>query len=359
MHYELSPQNTVMVCGPASVILLSGQATILGAPLRPHGTKTILRQRQMPIETGTHAELEITGDSARILHAHTSTIPHSWKLAAVALKQMLEGAAVILGPPDVGKSTLCVYLLNTLLQDGKHVCVIDADIGQTDIGPPTTIARAIPTRPILSLQELTPDRAFFIGHISPSGVEPKLINGIQRLLAKREKSITIINTDGWITSLDATVYKIDMLTQVKPDLVLGLGFSNELDPILDAVTQRSLKITAAKHALERSRVDRRRMRSEGYRRFLHGAVTRLMNPENAKFSFPPGLGTDTTLKLSALKNLIVGILNSQGYLTQIGILESINRDHAFIYSRHTEAFDKIDVGYVKLSTSGNEIGFLE
>ena len=358
MRYELSPQNTVIVRGRASVNLLSGQATILGAPFRVHEAKTILHQRQIPIETATRAELEITGDSARILQVNASTIPHSWKLAAVALKQMPEGEAVILGPPDVGKSTLCVYLLNILLQDGKHVCVIDADIGQTDIGPPTTIAHAIPTQPITSLQELTPDTALFIGHISPSGFEQKLIKGIQRLSAKRKKSITIINTDGWVTGLDATLYKIDMLTQVKPDLILGLGFSNELDPILDGVTQRSLKIMAAKHALERSRVDRRRIRSEGYRRFLQGAVARWMNLEKAEFSLPPGFGTDTTPNLNTLKNLIVGILNPQGYLAQIGILMSIDRERAFIYSRYTEAFDNIDVGYVKLSTSGNEIGFL-
>lgn len=359
MHYELSPKTTVIVRGPASVMLLAGQATILGGPFMPHQVKIVSNQKQSPIETETRAELEITlGQSGEIFEIQGSTIPASWRLAAATLVQMQEGKVIILGAPDVGKSTLCVYLVNKLLQNGRSLRVIDADIGQADMGPPTTIARAI-AQPIASLQELTPDRRLFIGHISPSGVfEQKLISAIQRLSAEGERLLTIINTDGWIVGIDAMLYKINLLTQLQPDLVLGVAYSNELETILGGVNFHSMMIAAAKDTLERSRVDRRSIRSDAYRRFLEGAVARRVSLEKIQFYFPRGLRGVSRAERRALSNLIVGILDDEGYLEEIGILMRIEHEGAVIYSRQAEALQRIEVGYVKLSTSGDEIGFL-
>ena len=360
MRYELSPKNTVIVRGPASVILLAGQATVLACRFTPHQVKIIANQKQLPIETESSAELEITLEkSGRMFEVQGSTIPDSWRLAAATAEQLQEGKVVILGPPDVGKSTLCVYLVNKLLQSGQTPCVIDADIGQADMGPPTTIARAVPTEPISSMQELKPDRRFFIGNISPSGVERKLIHGILKLSAEGERQLSIINTDGWVVGPEALRYKVNLLTQLQPDLVLGLAYSNELKPILDSVRFHSMKIAAAKDALERSRVDRRSIRTEAYRRALEGAVTRRVSMEKVQMSFPPGIRGVNRSDRRALSNLIAGILDDEGYLVQIGILMSIDDEEIVTYSSPAEAFHKIEVGDVKLSRSGNEIGFLE
>jgi polynucleotide 5'-hydroxyl-kinase GRC3/NOL9 len=358
MRYELSPERTVILRGPASVVLLAGQATILGGRFLPHHRKIIGRQKQLPLETESKAELEIIlGKGAEIFELEGSTIPASWRLAAATLSEMQEGKAIILGPTDVGKSTLCVYLANKLYEYGRNPRIIDADIGQTDLGPPTTIGRAILTQPITSLQDLTSDRRLFIGHISPGTVKRKLINGIQSLSPKSEKSLTIINTDGWITDVDAIAYKIDLVAEVNPDLILGLAFANELEPILAGVHTHSMKIDAAKAVLERSRIDRRSIRTDGYRRFLEGAITSRIRLGNVQLSFPhhPGL---SLLSRSRLRNLIVGILNGEGYLMQIGILIDIEGEAVRIYSRPVEEFRKIEVGYVKLSTAGTETGFL-
>jgi polynucleotide 5'-hydroxyl-kinase GRC3/NOL9 len=359
MHYELSPKNTVIIRGPASVTLLAGQATILGGQFAPHTRKIIASQKQLPIETESPAELEITlGVSAEIFEIQGSTIPASWGPAAATLNQIREGRTVILGPPDAGKSTLCVYLVNKLLQAGRSLRVIDADIGQADMGPPTTITRAAPTHPIASLQELTSDRRLFIGHISPSAVEQKLISGIQRLSGKNGKLLTIINTDGWIAGLDAVRYKLNLLTEVNSDMVLGLAYSRELEPILAGVHFPSMKIDAAKETLERSRVDRRSIRADGYRRFLEGAVTRRISLKKIQLIFPAGLPGASRFNRRTLSNLIVGILDDQDYLAEIGILIDIDPEAALIYSRQAGAFRKIELGYVKLSTSGKETGFL-
>jgi polynucleotide 5'-hydroxyl-kinase GRC3/NOL9 len=358
MRYELSAKNTLVVRGPASVICLAGQATILGCILAPSQRKIVERQKQLPIETERRATVEITlGKSATMFEIKASTIPASWTVAAAALERMEEGKVIILGQSDVGKSTLCVYLVNKLLQEHQNLRVIDADIGQADLGPPTTIAHAIPTQPIASLQEITPDRRLFIGHISPSGVKQKLVSGIQRLSAKGEKTLTIINTDGWIADLDAILYKIELLTQVSPNLVLGLAYSDELEPILGSVRFDSMKIDAAKDVLERSRIDRRSIRTDGYRRFLEGATTRTIDLKRTRLSLP-SLQRAEIVSDRALRNLIVGILDAEGFLVEIGILIDVAGQVAKIYSRAMGPLSRIAVGYVKLSTSGREIGFL-
>ena len=359
MRYALSPKNTVIVRGPATATLLAGQATILGGPFIPHQPKTIANQKQWPIETESGAELEITLEkSGRIFEVQGSTIPVSWSVAAATVEHLREGRVMILGPPDVGKSTLCVYLVNKMLQAGQGPCVVDADLGQADMGPPTTIARAVPTQPIASLQELTPDRRLFIGHISPSGCEQKLIRDIHGLSAGGEKRLTIINTDGWVAGPDAVRYKVNLLTRLQPDLVLALAYSNELDPILSGVRFHSMTIAAAKETLERSRVDRRSIRTDAYRRFLEGAVTRRVSKETVQLSFPPGYRGVSIPDRRALSNLIVGILDNEGYLVQIGTLIRIDDEGVLIYSRPAEALHHIEVGHVKLSISGDEIGFL-
>jgi polynucleotide 5'-kinase involved in rRNA processing len=248
-------------------------------------------------------------------------------------------------------------LVNKLLNDRK-IRVIDADIGQTDLGPPTTIARAAPLQPIASLLELAPDAQLFIGHTSPSYVQRKLIQSIQKLSASNQGLLTIINTDGWVAEPEAILYKIDLITAVNPDLVLGLEYENELQPILAGVGAHSMKIAAARNALGRSRGDRRNIRVSSYRRFLEGAVTITVDPRKVQILAPNNFPSATAPNSRKLRNLIVGLLDEDGYLMEIGILMDITPEALRIYSKRAREIRHVEIGFVKISTSGSEIGFL-
>ena len=317
-----------------------------------------MNERQLPIETKQHANLEIAlGKSAEIFEIQGSTIPPSWSLAAEALGEMNQGKVALIGPTDVGKSTLCVYLVNRLL--GQKLSMIDADVGQADLGPPTTIARAEPKKSITSLTELVPDARIFIGHTSPGQVKGKLIDGIQRLSAGAEDSVTIINTDGWITDPEAIQYKIDLIAQTKPDLVIGLGFGNELHPILAGSHAQSMTVEPANEVLSRSRSNRRRIRINGYRRFLDGGSMRTFTLREVQLSIPGSLSFLGKSKGSELSNLIVGLLDQNQYLVQIGVLLAFEPGTVRVYCKPAEGIRRIELGYLKLSTNGNELGFVE
>ena len=360
MRYLLAPDGTLIVRGPASLRLLSGEATVLGAPLE-HGRKLVVRQeKQLPIEAKSEVDVEIIlGESGKIFEIEGGTIPASWRSAVEAIAEMAQGKVLVIGATDVGKSTLCTYLTNELLKRGLRLRLIDADIGQADIGPPTTIASATPAGFLSSLVDLNPDAMIFIGHTSPSQVETQLIEGIKRLGNQDQQSLTIINTDGWALDPEAILYKIKLITATEPDLVVGLATGTELQPILSGSRAISINVEAPEIVLTRSRSDRREIRIAGYRRFLDGGTTRTLPLRKVKVRMPKGFPPLQSRYSRELSNLIVGLLDEKGYLLQIGVLLDFGTGLLKVYSRPIEGVREIELGYVKLSTDGVELGYLE
>jgi polynucleotide 5'-hydroxyl-kinase GRC3/NOL9 len=301
----------------------------------------------------------LTGKSAEIFEVGGSTIPASWRVAADALVEMEKGKVILIGMTDVGKSTLSTYLTNKLLGKQLSLHIIDGDIGQADIGPPTTIGYSTPTTSISSLVELKPESIIFIGHTNASQVERKIIDGIRRLSNRAQDSLTIINTDGWVLDPAAISYKIRMITATEPDLVIGLATGAELQPILSGSRARTLDVETAKDVLARSRSDRRETRIAGYRRFLEGARTRTISLRTVDLSTPVGFPPVHGPKAQELNSLIVGLLDGDGYMLEIGVFMGFANDTARIYCRSVERVHKIEVGYVRLSKDGTELGYFE
>ena len=59
------------------------------------------------------------------------------KLASQVVKP--QQIVLVIGATDAGKSTFCRFLADVALAKGCKVACVDADIGQSQIGPPTTI----------------------------------------------------------------------------------------------------------------------------------------------------------------------------------------------------------------------------
>jgi len=266
---------------------------------------------------------------------------------------------MIIGGTDVGKSTLSTYLTNTLLTEKDSPTIVDGDVGQADIGPPTTISRVVPTAPITSLVDLKPDAMLFIGHITPSPVEAKLISGMRRLADLNTKSLTIINTDGWILDPEAIIYKVKMIEAIEPDIVLGISVGNELQPILSSSRARSLRVESPKNILARSRNDRRENRTAGYRRFLDGGKVSTYSLRAIALRLPDEIRPSDLRMNTGLNNLIVGMLDEQGFLVQIGVILVLGTDSLQVYGGPSQGVKSIEVGYVRLSTEGVELGYLD
>src|SRR3989442_7690775 len=252
------------------MILQEGTATSLAAPIRIGDSIVVLEHRRSPIETDTDAVLQVRiGEQGVCRQVNGSTIPPSWRDAADVLRHS-RGFAVILGDVDAGKSTLCTYLANVRIGHRVRTSIIDGDVGQADIGPPTTTSSSTVSKHILNLQELRPERSYFIADTSPSSSPDKLLKSMAYL--KDELSTgsetTILNTDGWVREDEAVEHKLQLLNSLQPDLVLGLSLSDELDHILELQQCPTLRLEASSFARTRTREERKKATEEGYSRLL-------------------------------------------------------------------------------------------
>lgn len=118
--------------------------------------------------------------------------------------------AMVVGPCDVGKSTLCRILLNYAVRQGRTPIFVDLDVGQGSISIPGTIGSLLVER-VAHVEDGFSQQAplvYQFGHASPSDNDAYyklLISKLAEVTLKRlqtnkkiKSSGIIINTCGWI-----------------------------------------------------------------------------------------------------------------------------------------------------------------
>ena len=91
---------------------------------------------------------------------------------------------LMMGAKDTGKTTCTRDLANELFRRGYSVGVIDADVGQSDIGPPTTIGFGTVETVLEDLSHAVVRHLYFVGSISPKGHLLPVITGTRKMLDK-------------------------------------------------------------------------------------------------------------------------------------------------------------------------------
>lgn len=351
--------RTLLVSGPASLRLIEGEVTVLGAPFEREEKLLVREEKQIPVEAVTDSVIQTSlGNSASLTEIEGTTIPSSWKTFAEAALKMPCPKVLAIGDVDSGKSTLCTYLVNILLNEYPNVSVIDADVGQSDIGPPTTIGLGMTDGYLLSLADLDPASMFFVGHTSPASATDKVILGIKKLMELRsmDHDPIIINTDGWIADEEACAFKARMINEISPDLVVAIQSDCEADPIMETVRTTAIKVQSPTVIRKRTRDERRKLRELSYRKHLTGAVTRHIDFDKVRLK---GSEVRNGRLLAATQKLhsIVGFLNDNDLLLGIGILKGVEQRNGIlrIYTPVKAPANTIEFGAVKLSEEGKEI----
>jgi polynucleotide 5'-hydroxyl-kinase GRC3/NOL9 len=341
------------------VVLKEGTATSLAAPIQIDCPLIISKHRRIPIETDTdalfHARIAEGGACRQV---EGSTIPPSWRDAAEAVRRS-RGLVVILGEVDAGKSTLCTFLANTCLHFEIGTSVIDGDVGQADIGPPATTSSSTVSRHIFNIQELKPERSYFIGDTSPSLVPDKLVKSIVNLKDKLSprNGITILNTDGWIGDDEAVAHKLQLLDSLQPDLVLGLNIDHELDRILEQPKYQTIRLKASSFARTRTREERKKARVEGYRRFFQNPKQldlKLSTVKLRTFNAPRQQRLDQG---PSYRGALAGLLDENDELLSIGRVVQIENGIVRITTMTEQTPRIVELGAVILSSRFEEVGY--
>jgi polynucleotide 5'-hydroxyl-kinase GRC3/NOL9 len=358
---KVRPGHTILLNGPLQVRLSGGRAECFGAPVRSNAWITVEELRQEPILVQDDCSIEIKpgpGGSWKIVDE--STIPSSWTEAAQIVEHQ-RGTVVIVGEVDSGKSSLCTFLANKCVQDGLRVGVVDADVGQADIGPPTSISSARVSLPVSSLLELKQASAYFLGDTSPSSVPEKLIQFLVRL--KRDLGgacdLVLVNTDGWIGDGAALRFKEELVHETRSDLVLGLSRAGEIDPLLNILSTASLRLSSSQYVRIRSREERRHAREVGYGRFLAGSRIMRIDQEETMLRLFDQPQQSILRWDRRFKGFLVGLLDSGERLLGIGRIREMSEGVALVETR-TRTVDKpsfLEIGNIVLSSSYEETGY--
>ena len=275
MDINVAVGKTLLVDGPASVTLVSGKAEVFGYTLRNMEKVVIRDGKRMPFFVKEPATFNVAlGENANVEEVDGNTIPPSWEKAYEELSTIKTRPVItlVLGTVDSGKTSFCTYLVNRLLNEKHKVAILDGDLGQSDIGPPCTLAYALVPRHVTDLFNLEAKNAFFVGVTSPSKAIEKVINGLTLLKGEilgSNPDFVVVNTDGWVEGEDAVNYKVQLIEKISPNIIYCIQQDEKLKPLLEAVKGfKTVVIDSPQTIKQRSRDKRRSLRELGYIKYL-------------------------------------------------------------------------------------------
>ena len=277
MKHVIKKGKTLLVDGPASVSLLSGKISVLGAPLRISEKLIIREGKRLPLWVKTRATLELLlGEGASFNEVDGGTVPSSWDEAAKEVLSLKKPVTVmVIGGVDSGKTSFCTFLANEAVMKKWRTGVIDADLGQSDVGPPSTVGFNFVTSPVKDLFEIDAQDTIFVGSTSPSRALNRVIEGLIQLkdrVMEAGVDFLVINTDGWVEGEEATAYKTRLVEKVSPSAIVGMQRGNELTPILNALHGvKAIVIDSPQLIQPRNREKRKILRELSYKKYLKRA----------------------------------------------------------------------------------------
>ena len=182
---------------------------------------------------------------------------------------------LILGAADTGKTTLAAALAKRAASS-QPVGIVDADIGQSHIGPPTTVGWALADSRQMDFSQLTPGGISFVGDVTPVGHLLQLTAAIVQCVqqASEAAELTIIDTPGFIHGPAAAVLWWTVQRILKPESILAVQRSNELRDILvgfESIGTRIELISSPPEIPLKSRQNRQSYRQSIFAKYFRGS----------------------------------------------------------------------------------------
>jgi polynucleotide 5'-hydroxyl-kinase GRC3/NOL9 len=327
MNRTVEMSKTLLVDGPASVLVVSGKVEVFGFSVKNAGRIVIREGKRLPFAVAEAANFDISlGDNASIEEVDGSTIPQSWIESFEVLRgfQRKPVIAMVFGKVDSGKTSFCTYLINKLISENQKIAILDGDLGQSDIGPPCTVAYAFVVKPVTDLYGLKAENAFFVGVTSPSEAVNKTIKGIALMKAEildKAADFIVVNTDGWVEGEEAVKYKSRLAEELNPDVIFCIQQEDELAQLLVALEKfRKTMIDSPLTAKQRSREKRRNLRELGYIKYLTDAKVKSLPLKQLTIEEQ----SVVLIRRGEEGGLLLGLYDSQRKFLGIGILREVN-----------------------------------
>ncbi len=316
-------------------------------------------------------------------------IPAAWERSAHTIARQRWRTILVLGATDQGKSTYCAFLATRLGNRRHRVALIDADVGQKDIGPPATITLGYLSGSAGAL-DIPVAASYFVGSTTPMGQLSPMVVGVRRMRDAARASVAIVNTTGFIHGAGRAL-KSDKIDALRPDVIVALAAESELDAILRAHRNiPTIQLRPSRCATAKTTAQRTRNRERAFQRYFTGArelvlpLSKLIVQRTLLFSGHPttypgclyaeqtsegliAVGTMTrtagtpvkVLPAGFEKNLLCGVAGRAGDCLGLALLQQIDfnrRAVALITPVRQPLISILQFGRMYVTPEGTELG---
>ena len=210
----------------------------------------------------------------------TVDIPAGWQEALSGIIGA-GGTCMVVGPVDAGKTTLCAVLAAEALKAHVKVALVDADPGQSDIGPPAAVGAAVVqhARQLEELESIPADALSFVGTTSPPGHLLQLTAATHDMVAHARAAgarLTIVDTTGLVDGGFARALKAAKVDLLRPRHIVALQHQDEVEHLLAPYRKRDepriWRLRASRRAQARDRDQRKAKRERRFAAYFASAT---------------------------------------------------------------------------------------
>ncbi len=239
-----------------------------------------------------------------------------------------KGICLFLGASDTGKTTLAAALAKRLASK-QPVGIVDADIGQSHIGPPTTVGWAVADNRQSDFSQLLADGISFVGGVTPVGHLLQLTAAIIRCVEQASKvaELIILDTPGFIRGPAASALWWTVQRVLNPKLIVAVQRESELSDILAGLSpiesfegrrrfDSQIEMVKCPSQIRTKSPDERRIyRKEQFNKYFRDSVLYTIKLGDV------AVQTTQNLSRNGLVSRLVGFRNRQVTDAAIGIIK--------------------------------------
>lgn len=277
---------------------------------------------------------------------------------AVARMVATSNVSMLIGGLDTGKTTLGLAAVRQALAMGKTPVLVDADVGNSAIGPPACVSMKVFRSPD-DLERLDePDGLHFVGTITPSRLvlQHVVATAVMAQRARELGDCIIIDTTAVASGVAGETLKYHKTELCRPDRVVALQRGEEMEPVV-GMLRRFLgadvtTISTDPGIFPVSPDTRARQRAEGFARALPAPLDRWkVRPTVFAPTLPVGLN------LGRLDRVLVGVQGSDGGCLGLGVL-SHEDDTLRVMTNVGEGMTGLRLGSLRLDPATFELQML-
>lgn len=237
----------------------------------------------------------------------------------VSTSPLRSGKFLLLGAADTGKTTLMGALVHRLAHR-RPVAVVDADIGQSHIGPPTAVGWSILEGDSGETVDLHGRGIAFVGDVTPVGHLLQLVTALALCVEQAQKAakVVLIDTPGLVTGGAACSLWWTVQRWLRPERIVAIQREEELGELLGGLqTGVSVieKIESPAKLRRKSLEARQEHRRRLFEEYFQDAMAYTLNLK--------GLAVRSTQRVTPDNALgrLVGLTDVAGQDIAIGVIE--------------------------------------